>query len=266
MVKTNKTRHVKVVIIMLISMLVMSGLVSCEKKAQKQKKVPPPQQQTKPQPAPVAELTQEDFKLMTSWPQGVGEQDVMLEEDMLQPNYYIIFDGSGSMKGEKLSVAKKALSEFVNHIPANANVGLAVFDQSRLSERAVLGETKESITEQIKKVSAKGKTPLKSAISLAYQKLVEQGLKQLGYGEYHLVVVTDGEASEGQEPTQVVNKILGASPVVIHTIGFQIGTDHSLNQPGKILYTAANNFEELRKGLESVLAELDDFSVSDFQE
>ncbi len=264
MVKRNKTRHVRVVIIMLISMLVMSVLVSCEKKAQRQKKTPPPP--AKSQPAPVAELTQADFKLMSLWPQGVGEQDVMLEEDFLQSNYYIIFDGSGSMKGDKLSVAKQALSEFVNHIPTGANVGLAVFDKYRLSERSVLGETRDSIISQISKVTAKGKTPLKSAMTLAYQKLVEQGLKQLGYGEYHLVVVTDGEASENEDPTRVVNKILEESPVVIHTIGFQIGEEHSLNQPGKILYKSANNIEELRKGLEGVLAELDDFSVSDFQE
>ncbi len=265
MMDVHTIQHGKVISIILISLFLMGMLISCEKKAQEPKKTAAPQQKQSA-PAPVAALTQEDLKLMHAWPRGVGEQDVMLADDLLQTNYYIIFDGSGSMKGEKLTVAKHAVSEFVNHIPANANVGLAVFDKFRLSERAALGETRESITTQIKKVAASGKTPLNSSLRLAYQQLSEQGLKQLGYGEYHLVVVTDGEASEGEDPSPMVNRILRESPVVIHTIGFQIGEEHSLNQPGKILYTSANNMEELRKGLESVLAELEDFSVSDFQE
>jgi uncharacterized protein with von Willebrand factor type A (vWA) domain len=170
------------------------------------------------------------------------------------------------MKGEKLDIAKRALNEFVKYIPAEANVGLAVFDGRGLSERAALGENRERFINKVQEVAAKGGTPLKNAITLAYQRLKEQGLKQLGYGEYNLVVITDGKASEGQEPKGIVNLILKESPVVIHTIGFRIGTDHSLNQPGRILYKSANNFEELKKGLESVLAELEDFSVSDFQE
>ncbi len=258
--KTERRRSTTILTGGLILIMALTLLISCQKKEPEKKK------QDTARPAPVAQLTEDDIKRMAIWPPGVGEQEVMLEEDFLKSNYYIIFDGSGSMKGDKLQVAKKALSEFVNHIQGDANVGLAVFDNRRLSERAVLGETRESIIGQIEKVKANGSTPLKNAISLAYQKLVEQGLKQLGYGEYHLVVVTDGEASEGQDPTQIVNSILQSSPVVIHTIGFQIGQNHSLNQPGKILYASANNFEELRKGLESVLAELENFSVSDFQE
>ena len=248
-----------------VILAVMSGfLTSCDKKSQ---------QQAQPTPTPAAarpatseQASQPTGVLQTEWPPGVGEQDVALEENLLAANYYVIFDGSGSMKGDKLRVAKQALSEFVKYIPAGANVGLAAFDQYQLSERAVLGDPRDAIISQIDKVQAKGYTPLKDAITLAYQKLTAQGLKQLGYGEYHLVVITDGEASDGQDPTGIVNKILQESPVVIHTIGFQIGQDHSLNQPGRIFYTAANNLEELQKGLESVLAELEDFSVADFQE
>ena len=94
--------------------------------------------------------------------------------------------------------------------------------------------------------------------------LIRQGRRQLGYGEYHLIVVTDGQASSGQDPTGVVDEILASSPVVIHTIGFCIGEDHSLNQKGRVLYRTAQNAAELREGLEQVLAEAPDFTVTQF--
>jgi hypothetical protein len=79
-----------------------------------------------------------------------------------------------------------------------------------------------------------------------------------------LVVVTDGHASKGEDPTPAVNRILGESPVVVHTIGFCIGERHPLNQPGRTYYRSANNPRALQQGLETVLAESPDFSVTQF--
>jgi uncharacterized protein YegL len=200
------------------------------------------------------------------WPPGIGELETDLAENKLLKNYYLILDGSGSMSGQKMKTAKEALGKFINIVPAEANIGLAVFDEMGLSERAWLGAPREKLLQEIKRVSASGYTPLMSSLNLAYERINTQAARQLGYGEYNIVVVTDGEASDGEEPDYIVDEILMKSPVVIHTIGFQIGEYHSLNQPGRILYKSANNFEELSEGLEEVLAEMEDFSVSDFQE
>ena len=203
---------------------------------------------------------------VTGWPPGINDIQMELEENKLKKNYYLILDGSGSMNGDKMKTAKEALSRFIQYVPADANLGLLVFDASGLSERSSIGSSREQLLEQIKKVSASGYTPLRSSLDLAYDKINIQAARQLGYGEYNIVVVTDGEASDGEEPDYIVDTILSESPVVIHTIGFQIGENHSLNQPGRILYKSANNFEELSEGLEEVLAELEDFSVTDFEE
>jgi len=78
------------------------------------------------------------------------------------------------------------------------------------------------------------------------------------------VVVTDGEASQGEDPRAEVNSIIATTPIVLHTIGFCIDSRHSLNQPGRILYRQANDLEELRRGLQNVLAEAPSFTVLQF--
>ena len=105
---------------------------------------------------------------------------------------------------------------------------------------------------------------MRSAAEAGYKALTEQAKKQLGYGEYHLVIVTDGEASSNEDPESAVRQILRDSPVQIHTIGFCIGEGHSLNIPGQTYYAAAGSPEELDAGLAQVLAEADDYILLDY--
>ena len=190
-------------------------------------------------------------------------------------NYYIVLDGSGSMSrrecsgdgdSRKIEVAIDSVRRFVAAIPAGANVGLAVFDRKDLSERVPIGaNNREAISQALTRVRAGESTPLKSAIRLAFDKLTDQASAQLGYGEYHLVVVTDGKPDpQSEDPSKAVREILATSPVVLHTVGFCIDSDHVLNQPGRTYYTAASNPEELQRGLQSVLAEAPNFDAVKF--
>lgn len=188
-------------------------------------------------------------------------------------NYYVVLDGSGSMSREdcsgglpKIEAALNALREFVSAVPPEANLALAVFDDAGLSERVPLAVgNRGPFMDALDSVRANGGTPLRSSIELGYQKLLAQGRSQLGYGEYHLVVVTDGHADPSREdPSSVVEAMLSSTPVVLHTIGFCIGNDHVLNQPGRSFYVAADSPDQLRAGLTSVLAESPSFDVSQF--
>lgn len=193
--------------------------------------------------------------------------------NLLAKNYVIVFDGSGSMKenacGEgqrKIDSGKTALREFAQTIPADANVGLVVFDDSGLGERVAIGlgaAHRARFLAEIEKISVNGGTPLRSAITLGGQMLGGQAQRQSGYGEYHLVVVTDGEANAGESPTDIV-MMLAKTPVIIHTIGFCIGTSHSLNKAGMVLYHEAKDLASLRKGLQEVLAESSRFDPTTF--
>ncbi|OHA03331.1 MAG: hypothetical protein A3I44_01735 [Candidatus Sungbacteria bacterium RIFCSPLOWO2_02_FULL_51_17] len=215
--------------------------------------------------------------VVKAWPTPApAEQKIEIAANLLAKNYYFVLDGSGSMdrkacgsNEDKIVVARRALKELMIVVPADANVGFAAFD-SRLgtSERVPIGvghQNREVVRRAIDDTIADGGTPLYNAVVLGYKKLEEQGRRQLGYGEYHLVIVTDGEANQGQDPTKAVNYILANSPVAIHTVGFCIGSDHSLNQKGRVEYKEASNYRSLKQGLEQVLAESPVFDATFFQ-
>ena len=215
--------------------------------------------------------------LTPAWPvavQGKSDQAPM-SADLFARNYYVVLDASGSMtergcSGDlpKIDAARNALAAFAESLPADANLGLQVFDARGIREQLPLatGTTNRTRFKAVlTAVRAGGGTPLHTAITNAYARLEQQGARQLGYGEYHLVVVTDGEASDGQDPTGAVKAILDRSPIVLHTIGFCIGPKHSLNQPGRTIYRAADNPEQLRASLSDVLAEAPSFAVTGFK-
>jgi Mg-chelatase subunit ChlD len=189
-------------------------------------------------------------------------------------NYYIVFDGSGSMTSSecgngmsKRDAAVQAVRVFIESAPATANIGLAAFDNSGISERVPLGVgNRDALTDALQRIRAGAGTPLNSGIRIGYGKLTEQARAQLGYGEYHLVVVTDGKpAPSSEDPTPVVREILHDSPVVLHTIGFCIDANHVLNQQGRTYYASATNPEELQASLQAVLAEAPTFDVARFR-
>ena len=119
---------------------------------------------------------------------------------------------------------------------------------------------------EVGKMIAGGRTPLGRSVSYAMEALSAQARKQLGYGEYHLVVVTDGEASDTIYLDQAIDNVLSISPITIHTVGFCIGQNHTLNRKGYTLYHTANNPSSLMKGLNLVLAEAPTFNESSFNE
>ena len=203
------------------------------------------------------------------WP--VTNQSMELASNLLAQNYYLVFDGSGSMSAsncaasqQKINVAKSAVKKFVSNIPATANIGLYMFDHNGARERVALGQNRNELLQSVNSSRANGGTPLRSAAEAGYKALTQQAQKQLGYGEYHLVIITDGEAGQNEDPAPIVRQILRESPVQIHTIGFCIGEGHSLNIPGQTYYAAASNPAELDAGLAQVLAEADDYTLVDY--
>ena len=212
----------------------------------------------------------------TVWPPvGPKNERIALAENPLAKNYLVVLDGSGSMdwqscfgKTNRTTIAKGALEKWIGIVPKDANIGLVVFDNRGILEHVSLGNGEANRSKFVKEVRGAGAdsgTPLHSAMLLGYELLGKQARRQRGYGEYNLVVVTDGEANGGEDPSRLVQEIMATSPITITTIGFCIGQSHSLNQPGFTVYKEAGNLEELKKGLAEVLAESPTFDVKDFK-
>lgn len=198
--------------------------------------------------------------------------DVSEGEVALTRNLYVIFDGSASMRepmgdhcssdqnfSNKHRGAQWAVEEFVKQVPEGVNLGLYVFDAADSSERLPLQPDREAFMEQIRAVDPGRGTPLAQAIRTGTNALVAQYRKQLGYGEYRLVIVTDGEADE-LDSAALYATGLG---IPLYTIGLCVAPNHVLREYS-VSYRAADDFESLKAGLTESLAELPDFDDVSF--
>ena len=202
----------------------------------------------------------------------VEEKAIPLEtsaaaEVSLARNFYFIFDGSGSM-GEpcagrvKIDGAKAAVLRFLQKVPADANLGLFVFDSRDPREVVPLGPNNRLQLEQaIKEIDEGGGTPLADAIEYGTDRLVAQYEKQLGYGDYRLIVVTDGIANAIPEAAQYATSY----GFPIFAIGLCIEGDHPLRSYA-LSYREANNYEDLERALEETVAETEAFDATVFEE
>lgn len=190
-------------------------------------------------------------------------------EPSLTRNFYFIFDGSGSMSGRihgerKIDGAKKAAQRFIKQLPNDVNLGLYIFDSYGDREVIPLGpENHEKFLNAIDKIHHGGGTPLADAIKTGSTNLKNQREKQLGYGDYNLIVVTDGAANFIPEASEFAVK----NGISIYAIGLGIGNDHPLNDPKYVIsYTAAADFNQLTEALVEAAAESPVFDVTDFDE
>lgn len=212
--------------------------------------------------------------LVNTWPAMTEQQGLAYEDaaQMLTANYYIMLDASGSMLDRhcagdsptQMHAAAQAIDQFAQALPPEANLGLAIFNGLEIRELLPLARGHQQVGEIVAAVPPRASTPLAKAMQFTYDKLTDQAQRQLGYGEYYLVLVTDGIADRGQDPGPVIQKIIQESPVHIYTIGFCIDERHSLNQPGRTVYHAAGNPEALAASLQGVLAEAPSFILSEF--
>ena len=196
----------------------------------------------------------------------VSGQEIAVEGQIsLDRNYYLVSDGSDSMnardcKGDKesnIAASKWATKEFATKsVPTDVGLGLYVFDASGASERVPIGKNnREAILRAIDEIRANGGTPLNSSIAKGVDALRVQREKQLGYGSFVLIVVTDGQAD-----TESGVAYAERYQIPIVTIGFCLNNTHPL-AVHSLSYRDANSPEQLLGAFQEVLAESDSFST-----
>lgn len=206
-------------------------------------------------------------------------EDIIVEFDETQgdasidKNFYFLFDVSGSMDDycagtKKIDGAKSAISKFLEKVPDEINIGLLFFgvstQQYGIQEMVPLGKNnRDEIQQAIQNAQPDGGTPLSNATITGTEKLIEKYKEQLGYGEYRLIIITDGLASDPNYFQKNLETTSRYPFIAIYGIGLCMEQRNVINRYA-LKYTDANNYEELGKALEETVAELEDFDPTEF--
>lgn len=212
-------------------------------------------------------------------PDPSEKEDIIVEFDETQgeasidKNYYFLFDVSGSMAEEcdykkKIIGAKSAMTTFLEKVPDDINMGLLFFgvstDEYGIEEKVPLGKNNRAdIKFAIQNAEPDGGTPLSNAVIYGTNQLIEKYKQQLGYGEYRLIIITDGLASDPDQFKKTLYTTSRYPFIAIYGIGLCMEQKNVINNYA-LKYTDANNYEELGRALDETLAELEEFDIDEF--
>ena len=196
-----------------------------------------------------------------------GVQICSADDDIHKDNIVVILDASGSMQDKfsgdqtksKMEAAKAALQEVLSKVPDDTQIGLLVFSGANIQNDWVypLGpKDTQKLIAAIHLPQPSGNTPLGKYIRIGANRLLDQREKQYNYGNYRLLVVTDGEASDADKVKYYTPEILNRQ-IRIDVIGVDMKTDHML---AKVVdsYRKADNPGELVAAVSQILAETGD--------
>ena len=179
-------------------------------------------------------------------------------------NIVIILDASGSMQDKfradetksKMDAAKEALKEVLAKVPEGTNIGLLVFSGRNIQNEWVYPLGPKDTARLIAAVDLPqpdGGTPLGRYMRIGANRLLEQREKQYNYGNYRLLIVTDGEAQDKDKVAQYTPEILNRQ-IRVDVIGVDMKTDHKLATDADS-YRRADNPGELVAAVSQILAE-----------
>jgi hypothetical protein len=184
------------------------------------------------------------------------------EDELLKDNIIIVLDASGSMnesmgKTNRLNVAKKAIITVVQTLNQNSNIALLVFSGVNKPSDWLhpLGSLNlEQMNTNLRKLSPGGGTPLGAFMQGARKVLESQKKKQLGYGTYRMLILTDGHATDNKLVLQETPLILG-SGIYLDVIGVAMNQSHALATKANS-YRSAMDQNALMQAMKTVLSEV----------
>ena len=196
-----------------------------------------------------------------------GLQICSADDDIHKDNIVVILDASGSMQDKfsgdrtksKMEAAKAALQEVLAKVPDETRIGLLVFSGVNIRNEWVypLGpKDTQKLIAAIDLPQPSGDTPLGKYIRIGANRLLEQREKQYNYGNYRLLIVTDGEATDAAKVKHYTPEILNRQ-IRIDVIGVDMKTDHMLANVVDS-YRKADNPGELVAAVSQILAETGD--------
>jgi Ca-activated chloride channel family protein len=166
----------------------------------------------------VSGLTKEAF---TVFDDG-GEQEITFFSDSDAPvSIGILFDVSGSMSGEKIAKARKALERFINTSHPNDEYFLIAFNSRA---QLLLDRTRdgEAVLRKLTLVEPRKNTALYDAVYLGTER-VTRGAHQ----KKAILIISDGQDNSSRYNFKEVRRLMKESDVTIYSVGIMGGGDSS---------------------------------------
>ncbi len=173
----------------------------------------------------------------------------------------IVLDDSGSMNKAmagnepKMVVAKRAINRVIETLPPNTQLGILLMNGASSAKGWLVPLGPLDVVEASRKVEATvadGGTPLGASMKRGLDELLKLR-EQRPYGDYRLLVVTDGEASDADILQRNLPSIVSRG-IVLDVIGVDMKADHSLAKRSHS-YRRANDAQSFEKALKEVFAE-----------
>jgi hypothetical protein len=185
-------------------------------------------------------------------------------QDAMSDNVVVVLDASGSMhevmrrtRVRKMDAAKAALREVLARVPETTHVGLLVFSARNIRSDWVypLGPRRdEDLARAIGLPEPGGQTPLGAYIKKGADRLLQERAKQLGYGTYRLLIVTDGEAQDRALVDRYAPEVV-ARGITVDVVGVDMRRDHTLATRVHS-YRSADDPDSLKRAVAEVFAEV----------
>ena len=173
----------------------------------------------------------------------------------------VVLDDSGSMEKEiehgrkKMTAAKESLAQVLRSLSLDTKVGvLALNSRVQGSNWIVPVGSPDSARweSELRKVSAKGGTPLGSMMRVGSDELLKLRA-QAPYDTYRLLVITDGEATDAHLLESLLPDLMSRG-MSVDVIGVAMKEAHTLAKSAHT-YRAAGDTAELTQALSAVFAE-----------
>jgi Ca-activated chloride channel family protein len=160
-----------------------------------------------------------DKKAFTIFDNNV-EQEITYFSDSDAPiSIGILFDVSGSMSGEKIGKARKALGQFINTSHPSDEYFLIAFNSRA---QLLLDRTRdgEALLKKLTLVTPKSNTALYDACYLGIER-VTRGSRQ----KKALLIISDGQDNASRYSFGEVRRLMKESDVVVYAVGILDGRD-----------------------------------------
>lgn len=175
----------------------------------------------------------------------------------------VAVDTSGSMSGEKIEDARKAVARLIQDMRDDDEVALVRFssDAEVLQPLARVGDVRQRLLEKVSKLRAEGGTAIPKALQSALQSIAESAPQRVR----RVILASDGIDS-GRSDAEQIARQAAARGMVVSSLG--IGLDFDEAYLGAVAQAGHGNFGFVREGSDLVgflKKELDEGSTTTVQ-